>query len=209
MGDEADVGLVDAHAEGVGGDDDRHPPFDEGILNGGALLIVHARVIAEGPDAGPLHRGDDFLRRLDAVAVHGRRRAQNRAGPHVDRFGRERDERPGAVGPRIHPGIYRHGGCPHRVDDPLRGIDPATGRVDVEVDRAGARGGGLSEAARDVRRQAVLDHAADGQVVDEGCLGRHRGRTGEEQGQRHQQPAAHREPLWGTPESTPVRVSDP
>jgi hypothetical protein len=49
--DEADVGAVDAHAEGNGGDDEVGFLFEECFLGAAALLGRHAGVIAQGLSA--------------------------------------------------------------------------------------------------------------------------------------------------------------
>ena len=47
MPDRAHVGFVDAHAEGVGGDDHLDLAGHEAALGGGAVLGVHAGVVGE------------------------------------------------------------------------------------------------------------------------------------------------------------------
>ena len=47
--DEADVGLVDAHAEGVGGGDDLDPAAHEGLLGLAAVVGQQAGVIDRRP----------------------------------------------------------------------------------------------------------------------------------------------------------------
>ena len=56
VGDVAHVGLVDAHAEGDGGDHDHAVPGHEGILIGLALGLVHAGVVGQGGNAVPLQQ---------------------------------------------------------------------------------------------------------------------------------------------------------
>ena len=50
MVDGADVGLVDAHAEGDGGDHQLQLAGHEGVLHGGAILGFHPRMISPGGD---------------------------------------------------------------------------------------------------------------------------------------------------------------
>ena len=45
MNDRADVGLVDAHAERIGGDDERHRAGHEGVLRLGSVLRALAAVV--------------------------------------------------------------------------------------------------------------------------------------------------------------------
>ena len=51
MDDGADVGLVDAHAKRIGGDDDRHGAGHEGILSLGSVLCALAAVVGRRRDA--------------------------------------------------------------------------------------------------------------------------------------------------------------
>ena len=63
--DEADVGLVDAEAEGVGRDDDADAVAGEGVLDADAVFLGHAGVVAGAADAAALKRLGE---RLDALA---------------------------------------------------------------------------------------------------------------------------------------------
>ena len=71
--DVADVALVDAHAEGVGGDDDLEPVVGEGVLHGPAHVVAQAGMVAAGPDAPPRQ----FF--IDAVHFLARRRIDDAA----------------------------------------------------------------------------------------------------------------------------------
>ena len=51
MDDKTDIGLVDAHAEGDGGDDDLYPVVDKFFLGMGALPVGQAGVIGQCPIA--------------------------------------------------------------------------------------------------------------------------------------------------------------
>ena len=57
MDDVADVGFVDAHAEGDGGADDLGFVADEGLLVFGALGGIEAGVVGDGVDALGLEGG--------------------------------------------------------------------------------------------------------------------------------------------------------
>ena len=61
MDDEPHVALVDAHAEGVGGDDDAHFVAHPGVLHLGALFVTEAGVIRA--------RGDASSRSEDATSA--------------------------------------------------------------------------------------------------------------------------------------------
>ena len=65
MGDEAEVVAVDAHAEGVGGDDDRDLLGHEAFLRGGAGGVAHAGMVHCGPD---LARLEQLVHLLDVAA---------------------------------------------------------------------------------------------------------------------------------------------
>ena len=59
--DGADVGFVDAHAEGDGGHDDIRLPAHEGILCGMPMLIRQARMVGEGVHSTLLKMRGDVL----------------------------------------------------------------------------------------------------------------------------------------------------
>ena len=61
MRDEAHVGLVDAHAEGDGGDDHDAVLVDEAILVAGAHAGVEAGVIGQRRNAGVARASRDIL----------------------------------------------------------------------------------------------------------------------------------------------------
>ena len=61
MADEADVGLVDAHAEGDGGGHHHTILLLEGVLVGVALRLVETGMIGQRIDAGGLQRLGQFL----------------------------------------------------------------------------------------------------------------------------------------------------
>ena len=65
----------------------------------------------------------------------------------------------------IDEGVDRNGRAPDGVRDPLGGVDPAAGRVDVEIRGGGAGCLGLAQAAGDVRREPVLDRAGHRDAV--------------------------------------------
>ncbi len=67
--DVADVGLVDAHAERNGGDDDFGAIVDEVILIAAAVRVVHAGVIGQGTMAAGLKVGTHFIHIPAADAV--------------------------------------------------------------------------------------------------------------------------------------------
>ena len=54
VGNGAHVGAVNAHAKGVGGDDNLDSVFDKGALNGVPVWPLHARVIGGRSPAIPL-----------------------------------------------------------------------------------------------------------------------------------------------------------
>ena len=62
--DKADVGLVNAHAKGVGGHHHRGPVVEEVLLVFLALLVGQARVVAGGGKAPLPQGGADLLHRL-------------------------------------------------------------------------------------------------------------------------------------------------
>ena len=73
MGDEADVGTVNAHAKGIGGDGDGDFATHEPFLCGGAGRIVHAAMVGDAVAGGErlVHALDTFARGAinDARAV--------------------------------------------------------------------------------------------------------------------------------------------
>ena len=69
MDDEADVGLVDAHAEGDGRDDHLDVLHEETVLVLGAGLRVQAGVVGEGLDAVDGQQLGQLLHLLAAEAV--------------------------------------------------------------------------------------------------------------------------------------------
>ena len=70
MDDKAHVGLVNAHAKGVGGHHHRGPVVEEVLLVSQALLVLQAPVVAGGGVA-PLPQGvADLLHGLAGAAVH-------------------------------------------------------------------------------------------------------------------------------------------
>ena len=74
MDDEADVGLVDAHAESVGGDGDGAGGLHELFLVGGAGCGVHATVISSDRAAGDVaaEKAVDFFDAFAGRAVDDR-----------------------------------------------------------------------------------------------------------------------------------------
>ena len=79
VGDEAHIGLVDAHPEGDGGDHHDAVLAQEAVLVGGPLFGAHARVVGQGGDAFPQPGGGliHFLRdelQYDASFAPGGRR---------------------------------------------------------------------------------------------------------------------------------------
>ena len=66
---QGDVGLVDAHAEGVGGDHNGLPVVEEILLIGLALLVGEAGVVAGGGEALPAEELADLLHGLPGGAV--------------------------------------------------------------------------------------------------------------------------------------------
>ncbi len=87
MPDRAHVGFVDAHAEGVGGDDHVDVAAHEALLDRGALLGFHAGVVGQrrsGPlraAAPPPHRCPCGCRSRRSPAGWRGRRARPRAAP--------------------------------------------------------------------------------------------------------------------------------
>ena len=71
MGDEADVRAVDAHAEGVRGDDDGVGGGDEGVVDARALGVGHAAVVEEHPRVAETASGGGEARE-DAFRVLAR-----------------------------------------------------------------------------------------------------------------------------------------
>ena len=71
--DRAHVGLVDAHPEGVGGDDDVRLAAHERVLRAGALVGAEARVVGGRVDAFGAEHRRDLLGRLARAAVDDRR----------------------------------------------------------------------------------------------------------------------------------------
>ncbi len=69
MDDVADVGFVDAHAEGDGGDNDIDVFFNEGLLIFLAVFIREASVIWESFDATGKENLSDLVDRLFGLAV--------------------------------------------------------------------------------------------------------------------------------------------
>jgi hypothetical protein len=67
--DEADVGLVDAHAKGDGGADDADLVAEEGLLVARALLGIEAGVVGAGGDAAAGEGIGDLLGLFAAGAV--------------------------------------------------------------------------------------------------------------------------------------------
>ena len=61
MKDEADVGLVDPHAEGDGRADDAIVLAQEGVLIAGAIPMIEPGVIGEGAPAGADQFGRELL----------------------------------------------------------------------------------------------------------------------------------------------------
>ena len=68
MRDEADVGLVHAHPEGVGGHDDVYPAREEALLGLAALLIRKPGVVHAGAQA---HAGEHAPPELDGLSRRG------------------------------------------------------------------------------------------------------------------------------------------
>ena len=62
---EADVRAVDAHPEGVRGDDDGRLAPHEGVLHARALVVVHRAVVSQSPHAV---RGESLLHAVDHLA---------------------------------------------------------------------------------------------------------------------------------------------
>ena len=80
--DRADVGLVDAHAEGVGGDDDLGLAAHEPVLGLGPLLAGQARVVDDGLAAQLLlEELADRLATRPARGVDDRRARASAPGP--------------------------------------------------------------------------------------------------------------------------------
>ena len=71
--DRAHVGLVDSHAEGVGGDDHFGVAFHEAALGRGAVLGLHAGVVGERPQARLAQRLGDLVGVAAGAAVDDRR----------------------------------------------------------------------------------------------------------------------------------------
>ena len=71
--DVADVALVDAHAEGIGGDDDLYLVVRKGVLHGPAHVITETGMVMTGFDAAPRQ----FL--IDPVYFLARRRIDDAA----------------------------------------------------------------------------------------------------------------------------------
>jgi hypothetical protein len=66
---QADIGAVDAHAEGDGGGDDVEPLAQEAVLHAGAVGGAHARVVGRRGEAGAGEHVGDGLGVLAAEAV--------------------------------------------------------------------------------------------------------------------------------------------
>ena len=67
--DKADVGLVDAHAEGIRRDDDRDIVLDKGLLCAGALVRLHTGVVGGSTEAVFEKRCCDLFGALPRPAV--------------------------------------------------------------------------------------------------------------------------------------------
>src|SRR5699024_6289400 len=66
---EPDVGLVDAHAKGVGGHHHLDPVEQKILLVLAAAGGVHLAVVGRGPDAQPLQHGGGLLHLADGAAI--------------------------------------------------------------------------------------------------------------------------------------------
>ena len=151
VGDEAHVGLVDAHAEGDGGDHDDAVLAQEAALVGGAHCGVQAGVVGQGVDAVARHRNSAVC--LDLAP----RQAVDDAGFAGDAPAGSR-----AAGARRCPS------GPTRVADvgPVEGADEAGARLQLQAldDFALGRrvGGGGQGDARDVAASARAARSAGG-----------------------------------------------
>ena len=70
MADKAHVGLVDAHAEGDGGDDDDAVFSDKAALVGAAGIHAQAGVVGQGVEAVGAQKGGHVFHAFAAQAVH-------------------------------------------------------------------------------------------------------------------------------------------
>ena len=116
------------------------------------------------------HRTDDLLRRRLTFARHRRRGADHRTGPHVHTLRRQRDHGAGRVRVHVDQRIYGQVRVADRLGDPLRRVDPAARRVDVQ-DQCGRSGSfRFPDAPLDERGQSHLDDARDGHAPDRGTV---------------------------------------
>ncbi len=106
VGDEPDIGLVDAHAEGGGRGHDAGPSRQEGVLRAVSLPLRQARVVAGGREARPRQRRGGSLGLAPGPAI-GQGRLAGRAS------GKEREE-------RLHRAPLDHG-----VEPDVRAVEPA------------------------------------------------------------------------------------
>ena len=72
MRDQADVGLVDAHAEGDGRADDRRVAVEESVLHGMTVIAVHAGVVVLRSDSVLAQSFGRLLCALARLAVDDR-----------------------------------------------------------------------------------------------------------------------------------------
>ena len=88
--DEADVGLVDAHAEGDGRADDAIVLALKGVLGAGANVMIEPGVIGERAPAGARKFGRELLRPAPRRAIDDARFALVRVEPAEELAGRVR-----------------------------------------------------------------------------------------------------------------------
>ena len=140
MDDESDIGLVDAEAEGVGGDDDADAVAREGVLDADAVLFGQARVVAGTANASRLQGRREGLDALAGGAV------DDGGGFRAEGF-----EKPGDL---VHllllaahaKGVEAQGGAIEAGDADI-GVLQAEARDDV-VAHAGVGGGGEGDDGR-------------------------------------------------------------
>ena len=144
--DEPDVGLVDAHAEGVGGHHHLHPVEQKILLVLAAAGGVHLAVVGRGLDAQPPQHGTRLLHLADGAAIDDAGRV-----PLVEQ---EVHQGAGLFAFAQPPGLQLQIGAVEARRQPERLLQAQLG-LDVPAD---PRGGGGRKGR---------DHRPGGQLVDE------------------------------------------
>ena len=131
-----------------------------------AIFLCHAPEVAGeiGNDFG-VHRFWDFL----PGTGHRGGGSDGADRSHENLFRRERDERPGRTGVRVHISVGRDRTLAEHLDDFLGGLEVAAGGVHIEDDRRRAGRFRVLHSTAQKEKLGLADHALHGQHHHRAC----------------------------------------